>query len=154
EWSLSVFDIERKNVYAAAGGQQLNIAGRLISKGFEVSGAVRPADAWKVWANFAFVDAHYEDFVFAGGSFSGNIPPNVPRVVINAGASYRLPTWLPVEVGASVRHVDDRFNSDANDVKLLAYTVADAYLFVDLDKWQLPSWTIEKTRITFRVRNL
>jgi iron complex outermembrane receptor protein len=65
-----------------------------------------------------------------------------------------LPIWLPVEVGASVRHVDDRFNSDANDVKLLAYTVADAYLFVDLDKWQLPSRTIEKTRITFRVRNL
>jgi iron complex outermembrane receptor protein len=43
-----------------------------------------------------------------------------------------------------VRHVGDRFNSDANSVKLLAYTVGDAYAFVD----------IQKTRLTFRVRNI
>jgi len=155
EWSLSVFEIERKNVYAAQGGQQLNIAGKQISKGVEVAGAVRPLPGWNVWANIAYVEAHYEDYVFAGGSFSGNTPPNVPRLVFNAGTSYRLPTWLPVEVGASVRHVSDRFTSDANDVKMLAYTVADAYAFVDLERSHLPSWwNVDKTRITFRVRNL
>jgi hypothetical protein len=37
----SLFEIERKNVYAAAGGRELNIAGKQISKGFEVAAAVR-----------------------------------------------------------------------------------------------------------------
>src|SRR5262249_55447806 len=155
EWSLSVFEIERKNVYAAQGGQQLNIAGKQISKGVEVAAAVRPLPGWTVFATLAYVEAHYEDYVFAGGSFSGNTPPNVPRLVVNAGTSYRLPTWLPVEVGAVVRHVSDRFTSDANDVKMVAYTVADAYAFVDLDRTLLPApWNVDKTRITFRVRNL
>jgi iron complex outermembrane receptor protein len=112
-----------------------------------------------VFANLAYVEAHYEDYVFgsgsSAGSFSGNTPPNVPRLVVNAGTSYRLPTWLPVEVGATVRHVGDRFTSDANDVKMLAYTIVDAYTFVDLDRSLLPvGWNIDRTRITFRVRNL
>jgi len=160
EWSLSLFEIERKNVYAAQGGQQLNIAGKQISKGVEVAGAVRPLPGWTVFANLAYVEAHYEDYGFIKkdnsiGSFSGNTPPNVPRLVVNAGTSYRLPTWVPIEVGATVRHVGDRFASDANDVKLLAYTIADAYAFVDLDRSLLPSaWNVDKTRVTFRVRNL
>jgi iron complex outermembrane receptor protein len=155
EWSLAVFEIERKNVYAAAGGRELNIAGKQISKGFEVAAAVRPLPGWTVFANLAYVEAHYEDYVFAGGSFSGHTPPNVPRLVVNAGTSYRLPTWLPVEVGATVRYVSDRFTSDTNDVKMLAYTVVDAYTFVDIERAQLPNWwNVDKTRVAFRVRNL
>jgi len=155
EWSLAVFEIERKNVYAAQGGQQLAIAGKQVSKGVEVAGAVRPLPGWTVFANLAYVEARYEDFVTDAGSFSGHTPPNVPRLVVNAGTSYRLPTWIPVEVGATVRHVSDRFTSDVNDVKMLAYTVVDAYTFVDLDRSLLPAaWNVDKTRVTFRVRNL
>jgi hypothetical protein len=53
----------------------------------------------------------------------------------------------------SVRHVSDRFNTDSNAVKMLGYTTADAYMFVDIVK---PWWStqINKTRVTFRVRNL
>ena len=66
------------------------------------------------------------------------------QIVANAGASYRFQMPMPTEIGTLVRHVGDRFNSDANSVKLLAYTVSDAYAFVD----------IQKTRLTFRVRNI
>ena len=38
----------------------------------------------------------------------------------------------------------DRFHSDANTVKLLAYTVGDAFAAAD----------IGKTKLTFRVRNV
>ena len=51
---------------------------------------------------------------------------------------------LPFEIGTAVRYVGERFNTDANTVKMLAYTVADAYAFVD----------VRKTRLTFRMRNL
>ncbi|HUP93736.1 MAG TPA: TonB-dependent receptor [Burkholderiales bacterium] len=144
EWSLALFDIERKNVYAAQGGRALNVAGRQSSRGAEAALGVRPTNAWAFWGNVAYVRARYEDYEFAGGSFSGNTPPNVPRIVANAGASYRFPTSTPVEIGASLRHVGDRYNTDANTVKMLAYTVADAHAALD----------IRRTRLAFRVRNV
>ena len=67
-----------ENVYAAAGGMTLNIAGRENAKGVEIAGAIKPTTAWKFWGNFAYVDARYADYDFIGGSFSGNTPPNVP----------------------------------------------------------------------------
>ena len=152
EWSLSLFDIDRQNVYAAAGGMTLNIAGQENAKGVEIDGAIRPTTAWKLWGNFAFVNARYADYDFDGGSFSGNTPPNVPAVVANAGASYRFDTRLPVEIGMSARYVGSRYNSDANTVIMDAYTVADAYVFVDIPKYFFPA--VDQTRVTFRVRNL
>lgn len=152
EWSLSLYDIERKNVYAAAAGMTLNIAGKEDAKGVEIAAAIRPTTAWKLWGNFAYVDARYADYTFVGGSFSGNTPPNVPRVVANAGASYRFETTWPVELGLSARHVGNRFNSDDNTTIMDAYTVADAHAYVDIPKSFFPA--VNETRITFRVRNL
>ncbi|MBR0714737.1 TonB-dependent siderophore receptor [Bradyrhizobium liaoningense] len=152
EWSFSAFDIERKNVYAAAGGMLLNIAGRQESRGVELAGAVRVTDALRLWGNIAYVDARYADYNFAGGSFSGNTPPNVPRIVANAGAAYRFFTPWPVELGVVGRHVGDRYNTDANTVTMNAYTVADLYAFVDIPRSVLSS--VAQTRLTFRVRNV
>jgi iron complex outermembrane recepter protein len=152
EWTLSLYDIERKNVYAAAGGMTLNIAGQEDAKGVEIAAAIRPTTAWKFWGNFAYVDARYEDYNFVGGSFSGNTPPNVPQVIANAGASYRFETTWPVELGLSARYVGNRFNSDDNTVIMDAYTVADAYAYVDIPKSYFPA--VNETRITFRARNL
>ena len=152
EWSLSVYDIQRQNVYAAAGGMTLNIAGQENAKGVEIAAAVKPTTAWKFWGNFAYVDARYADYDFTGGSFSGNTPPNVPQIVANAGVSYRFETRLPVELGLSARNVGNRFNSDGNTVTMDAYTVADAYVFVDIPKSFFPA--VDQTRVSFRVRNL
>ncbi|MDH2401097.1 TonB-dependent receptor [Bradyrhizobium sp. SSUT18] len=152
EWSFSAYDILRKNVYAAAGGMQLNLAGRQESKGVELAASVRPIEPLRVWGNIAYVDARYADYNFVGGSFSGNTPPNVPRVVANAGASYRFFTPWPVELGITGRHVGDRYNTDANVVTLKAYTVADVYAFVDIPKTVFNA--VDQARLTFRVRNI
>nr|WP_249806168.1 TonB-dependent receptor [Bradyrhizobium sp. 1] len=152
EWSFSAYDILRKNVYAAAGGMALNIAGRQESKGVELATSVRPIEPLRLWGNIAYVDARYADFNFVGGSFSGNTPPNVPRVVANAGASYRFFTPWPVEFGITGRHVGDRYNTDANVVTLKAYTVADVYAFVDIPKTVFNA--VDQARLTFRVRNI
>ncbi|MBH5399767.1 TonB-dependent receptor [Bradyrhizobium sp. CNPSo 4010] len=152
EWSFSAYDILRKNVYAAAGGQALNIAGRQQSKGVELAASVRPIEPLRLWGNIAYVDARYADYNFAGGSFSGNTPPNVPRIVANAGASYRFFTPWPVELGITGRHVGDRYNTDANVVTMKAYTVADVYAFVDIPKTVFNA--VDQARLTFRVRNI
>ncbi|WP_439363644.1 TonB-dependent receptor [Bradyrhizobium sp. DASA03005] len=152
EWSFSAYDILRKNVYAAAGGQALNIAGRQESKGVELAASVRPIEPLRLWGNIAYVDARYADYNFVGGSFSGNTPPNVPRIVANAGASYRFFTPWPVELGITGRHVGDRYNTDANVVTMKAYTVADVYAFVDIPKAVFNA--VDQARMTFRVRNI
>ncbi|WP_165405800.1 TonB-dependent receptor [Bradyrhizobium genosp. SA-3] len=152
EWSFSAYDIVRKNVYAAAGGMQLNIAGRQESKGVELAASVRPIDPLRLWGNIAYVDARYADYNFAGGSFSGHTPPNVPRIVANAGASWRFFTPWPVELGITGRHVGDRYNTDANVVTMKAYTVADVYAFVDIPKTVFNA--VDQARLTFRVRNI
>lgn len=152
EWSFSAYDILRKNVYAAAGGMQLKLAGRQESKGVELAASVRPIEPLRLWGNIAYVDARYADYNFVGGSFSGNTPPNVPRVVANAGASYRFFTPWAVEFGITGRHVGDRYNTDANTVTLKAYTVADVYAFVDIPKAVFNA--VEQARLTFRVRNI
>lgn len=152
EWSFSAYDIARKNVYAAAGGMALNIAGRQESRGVEFAAAVRPIEPLRLWGNIAYVDARYADYNFAGGSFSGNTPPNVPRVVANAGAAYRFFTPWPVELGITGRHVGDRYNTDANVVTMKAYTVADVYAFVDIPSTVFNA--VEQARLTFRVRNI
>lgn len=152
EWSFSAYDILRKNVYAAAGGMQLNLAGRQESKGVELAASVRPIDPLRLWGNIAYVDARYADYDFVGGSFSRNTPPNVPRVVANAGASYRFFTPWTVELGITGRHVGDRYNTDANTVTLKAYTVADVYAFVDIPKTVFNA--VDQARLTFRVRNI
>nr|WP_249809636.1 TonB-dependent receptor [Bradyrhizobium sp. 139] len=152
EWSFSAYNILRKNVYAAAGGMQLNIAGRQESKGAELAASVRPIEPLRLWGNIAYVDARYADYNFVGGSFSGNTPPNVPRIVANAGASWRFFTPWPVEVGITGRHVGDRYNADANVVTLKAYTVADVYAFVDIPGTVFNA--VDQARLTFRVRNI
>jgi iron complex outermembrane recepter protein len=65
-------------------------------------------------------------------------------------AKYRFSP--PVELGVSLRHVGDRFNFQDNLVVMDAYTVADAYVFVDIPKNFFPA--VEQTRLSFRVRNL
>ncbi|WP_257193927.1 MULTISPECIES: TonB-dependent receptor [unclassified Bradyrhizobium] len=152
EWSFSAYDIVRKNVYAAAGGQALNIAGRQESRGVELAASLRPIEPLRLWGNIAYVDARYADYNFAGGSFSGNTPPNVPRIVANAGASWRFFTPWPVELGITGRHVGDRYNTDANVVTMKAYTVADVYAFVDIPKTVFGA--VDQARLTFRVRNI
>jgi iron complex outermembrane receptor protein len=151
EWSFSAYDILRKNVYAAAGGQTLNIAGRQESKGVELAGSIRPIEPLRLWGNIAYVDARYADYDFVGGSFSGHAPPNVPRIVANAGASWRFATSWPVELGITGRHVGDRYNSDDNTVTMNAYTVGDVYAFVDIPKTVFAA--VDQARLTVRVRN-
>ena len=157
EATFSAFDIERKNVYVPESGILFNVAGKMASKGVEIAAAVNPVAGLKLWGNVAFVQSRFIDFTYVDGngdfqSYSGKTPPNVPNFIANAGASYRFDTKLPVEIGGLVRHVGDRFNFQDNLVTMDAYTIFDAYAFVDIPKAYFPG--VDQTRISFRVRNL
>src|SRR6185295_19498522 len=88
---FSVFDILRENVYEAKSGQRISVAAQVHAKGAEISAAFRPFDPWKIWGNAGFVESKYENFVDTTGEvFTGKTVPNVPRLVVNAGTSYRF----------------------------------------------------------------
>src|SRR5262245_35317687 len=123
EWTFAAFDIIRKNVYQAQGGQVFAVAGEVAVQGVEFAAAVRPIDGWKLWGNVAYTHARYVNFDFVGGSFTGNTPPNVAPIIANSGISYRFrtPWWWSVEVGGSVRYVGNRFLFDDNQITMDAY---------------------------------
>jgi iron complex outermembrane receptor protein len=149
EWTLAAYDIARRNVYVPLTNSTFALAGEVATKGIEFAAAVRPVGGLKLWGNLALTQARYKNF----DTFTGNTPSNVAPVIVNAGASYRFEhmAW-PVEIGGSVRHVAARYLFEDDATTMDAYTVADAFAFVDVPKTVLPS--VDQTRITFRVRNL
>ncbi|MGC1778686.1 MAG: TonB-dependent receptor [Xanthobacteraceae bacterium] len=155
EWTFAAYDITRRNVYVATGPTTYDLAGEIATKGYELSGAVSPIEGLKLWGNVAWTNARYQDFDTANGDWTGNMPSNVAPIVINAGASYRFEYWRwPVEVGASIRHVGNRYLYEDDATTMDAYTTADVYAFVDIPGKDVYWPDIKTLRLTFRVRNL
>jgi iron complex outermembrane recepter protein len=151
EWTFAAYDITRRNVYVQTSPTTFDLAGEIATKGYELSGAVRPIDGLKLWGNIAWTNARYEDF----GAWTGNTPSNVAPIILNAGASYRFNHWQwPVEIGGSVRHVGNRYLYEDDNTIMDAYTTADVYAFVDIPGKDLGRPDINSVRLTFRVRNL
>jgi iron complex outermembrane receptor protein len=151
EWTIAAYSIAQQNVLVPTSPITDDVAGEVKTKGIEVSAAVTPIDGLKLWGNAAFTHARFTNF----DVWTGNTPPDVAPVVINAGASYRFNHWRwPVEFGGSVRHVGARDLDQTNLTIMDSYTTADIYSFVDIpgkDVW-LPQF--KDVRLTFRVRNL
>jgi iron complex outermembrane receptor protein len=156
EWTLSLYDIKQRNVFVQIDDVTSTLAGEVGSKGVELAGAVRPVDGLKLWANMALTQARFLQFDDPGvGSFTGNTPPDVAPIIVNAGASYRFNDWRwPVEFGGSVRHVGNRYVFQDDATTMLAYTTGDVYAFVDIPGKDLPWRTLDALRVTFRVRNI
>jgi iron complex outermembrane recepter protein len=151
EWTIAAYDILQRNVFVPVNTTTTDLAGEVASKGIELAAAVRPFDGWKLWANAAYAHARFVNF----DVWSGNTPPNVAPVIVNAGASYRFNHWRwPVELGGSVRHVGDRYLFPDNLTTLDAYTTADVYAFVDIPGRDLARPELDNLRVTFRVRNV
>ena len=155
EWTLAAYDIKRDNVYVQTSDTTFDLAGEIATKGVELAGAVRPIEGWKLWGNVAWTHARYENFNTVNGDWTGNTPSNVAPLIVNAGASYCFEHWRwPVEVGASVRHVGNRYLFEDDATTMDAYTTADAYAFVDVPGKDLAMMYVDTMRIAFRVRNL
>ena len=134
EWTVAYFDIFRKNILTQTSLTEAVNVGRQSSKGVEFAIGVRPTEAWRVQGNLTFLSAKFDDFAeISGGnvvSRNGNRPFNVPQAMANLWSIYRLPTAGPVDLGAALRYVGDRYNDAANTVRMNAYITADAWVSV------------------------
>src|SRR3984957_4763747 len=151
EWTVALYNIIQRNVLVPVNVTTTDVAGEVASKGVELAAAVNAIEGLKLWGNAAFTHARFVDF----DVWTGNTPPNVAPVIVNAGASYRFNHWRwPVEFGGSVRHVGDRFLEPDDQTTLNAYTTADVYAFVDIPGRDLARPELDNLRVTFRVRNV
>lgn len=134
EWTVAYFDIFRKNILTQTSLTEAINVGRQSSKGVELAIGARPTEAWRVQGNLTFLSAKFDDFAeLSGGSVvsrNGNRPFNVPQAMANLWSIYRLPTAVPVDLGAALRYVGDRYNDTANAIRMHAYMTADAWLTV------------------------
>src|SRR6516225_6129516 len=86
EWTVALYDIVQRNVFVPVNTTTTDLAGEVASKGLEVSAAISPFEGWKFWANSAWTHARFVNF----DQWTGNTPPDVAPIIVNAGASYRF----------------------------------------------------------------
>lgn len=116
--------------------------GRQSSRGIELSLIARPTDQWLFEANAAALDARYDLFFEGGQSRNGNLPPNVPELVFNLGASWQ--PFARLETGFWLTHIGRRTADTTATVFQSAYTLIDPFVRVTLGR---------RADVTLRVRN-
>lgn len=118
--------------------------GDLRSKGIEVALNVPATDELAVALSGTLLKAEYGELVEGGGvDHSGNRPPNVPGRLADMVITW-MPQALPITLTGSVRHNGGFFTSNANTVRVNAFTTVDAAI-----NWHGPFGTL-----TLRGRNL
>lgn len=102
--------------------------------GFELEGSFKPADAWRLDANYSYTKAKFLSGVLPGGgstrtnvNITGKSVPLVPNHKVNLGAQ-----WAPSKhttVALSATHTSKQFmeNDEPNDLGVMipAYTLMD-----------------------------
>jgi iron complex outermembrane receptor protein len=136
EVTLAYYDIARKNLLTQTSPDTVSNVGSQKSRGVELSLDYKPLAVWNVNANVAYTDARYGSFVDTsnGVDASGNRPANIPTWVGNLWSSYSGFGSVPLEVGAGVRYIGDRFGNTANSLVLKRYTLVDLYGTYRLNK--------------------
>ncbi|MHC6226301.1 TonB-dependent receptor [Pseudomonas sp. X10] len=147
--TVAVYQIVRRD-FAVRDSSNPNLtvqAGKQTSRGVELAGKLQITPKLLAEANYAYVDAQYDEFNESVGGISvsrkGNTPINVPDSVANLWLAYDFtPAWA---AGVDARYVDSVYADNANTLKAPAYTLYGAFARYRLD---------EHTAITARVRNL
>jgi iron complex outermembrane receptor protein len=146
ELTASVFDIRQNDILTRDPANPALVVqgGRLRSRGAEVSLNLPATDELNIAVSGTLLDAEYCELIEAGGiDRAGNRPPNVPEQLADLVVTY-APRALPVTLTGSIRHNGGFFTSNANSVKVNAFTTVDASI----------AWRTKRDTLTLRGRNL
>ena len=145
EWTAALYRIKKDDIITRApNNPALSVqGGSQTSQGAEVSASVSLAPGWRVDANVAYTDAEFNQLLEAGNiSRAGNRPADVPKISSNLWLTHRAGDW---RTGAGLRHVGERFISNANTQTLPAYTTLDASI----------GWSLRRNvQLQLNLRNL
>ncbi len=126
--TVSLYDISRKNFLIDNSPDTVATATE-NSKGLELSGDYKITEFWSITANAAYTDAKYAD---TGSSYPGDRPADIPKTNANLWSTWSHVGGIPLELGAGLKYVGDRYADNANTVKLDPYTLVSLYASYDL----------------------
>ncbi|WP_188824993.1 TonB-dependent receptor [Brucella endophytica] len=143
--TLSAYHIGKTDVLARDPDDRTIVRqiGRQSSQGIEAALGLDIGHGWRVEANGTILSAAFEDYIQAGGDFTGNTPPNVPRQAANLFASWAFAEdW---QAYAGLHYVGRTYVNDANTATRPGYLTVDAGL-----QWQVS----ETATVALNVYNL
>lgn len=146
ELTASLFNIRQDDILTRDPANPAVVVqgGNLRSRGAELSLNLPATDELNIGVSGTLLDAEYGELIEAGGADrSGNRPPNVPERLADLVVTY-APKMLPVTLTGSIRHNGGFFTSNANTVKVNAFTTFDAAI----------AWRTKLGTLTLRGRNL
>ncbi len=143
ESTLAFFDIERDDILERFSLDSVTNVGGRISQGLEFASSFMVTNDWRLSANAAYTKAEFKRSANFQ-TFAENTPPNVPDLTVNLFTSVDNIGGLPVEVGASVHYVDDRYGDNENTVTLESYALTNIFAV----------YRAENYRITFNIDNV
>lgn len=144
--TASVFDIRQDDILTRdpANPAVTVQGGSQTSRGVELSLDWAVTDEWRLELGATAMEAEFDELIEAGGADrSGNRPPNVPERLADLVVTY-APKSLPLTFTGALRHNGAFYTSNANTVKVDAFTVLDASV----------SWDAAFGTLTLRGRNL
>lgn len=147
--TAAAYRIVRKNVSVPSSTvpNTTEQAGQQTSTGVELAASFKVTPKLLVAANYAWVDAEYDEFNEKIGdrvySRKGKKPVNIPDRTANLWLTYQLaPNW---RIGADARYVAAAYADTANTMWVPSYTLYGLSMSHDLD---------EHIQLNARVRNL
>jgi len=143
ESTLAFYRIDRDDILERFSLDSVTNVGGRRSEGIEISTSFMLTDDWRIGANAAYTDAVFKRSANFD-SFAGNTAPNIPRITANLFTSVDNVASMPLELGVSVHHVDDRYGDNPNSVSLKAYTLTNVFAAYRADNY----------RVTARIDNL
>ncbi|MCL4068683.1 TonB-dependent receptor [Pseudomonas sp. GX19020] len=150
EWSLTAYDIVKRNVPVLAPGSfTLQQAGQQSSRGIELAASATVTDTLRLSGNIARTKARFDDFTFfdfntfSWVDYSGNVPILVPETSANLWASWGFADAWTAHLG--VQFVGKAWYDYANTEKRGSFSLINAGL-----DWQAG----ETSTLSLRVTNL
>lgn len=101
-------------------------AGRSKRSGIELSLDLEISPGWNWLSSYTIIDSRYQDYVTAGGTFSGNREPGIPAHQLFTEISWQSTSGF--FGGLDLQFVDQFHLNDANTAKNEAYTLLNCRL--------------------------
>jgi iron complex outermembrane receptor protein len=105
--------------------------GEVSTQGVELELRYRMSKEWTLSANATYNRSVVEKYA-ANPAIEGNLLPESPEQKASLSLSYVNPALLTAK--ATVRHVGERYNDDANKIFYDSYTLVDLHMAKDLGK--------------------
>ena len=136
--TLALFDLERDNVVELDPATFLSVQrGRARSRGVELEIVANFDFGLDLFANYSYLDTEIRGN--ADASLVGNRFTQIPEHIFSMWSDYTVPRgrFAGLGVGIGVRHQGSNFGDAANTIKVPSFTVADAAVHYEWDRFRV-----------------